>query len=274
MQQDSVQELLQQVEEAPAAFRLVFSGKTNSKVNGLYKPDTAEIIIHNRNFDSDDQLIYTALHEYAHHILHVRKGGVRQPRPHSAEFWALFHELVTKAEAKGLYRNIFENEPDFVRLTEEIRQRCLKVNGELLLEMGRLLAEAQELCERHRARFEDYIERVLGVPRTTANGAVKATKLGLDPALGWDSLMFLSSIRDEARRTEAIEALESGASPTTVKGRLARANPEESPADRLLEEKSRIEKTIRNLTARLEEIECKLMAAAPGSPDTALGGAD
>lgn len=258
MQSERVLEILHAVEANPPPFKLVFSGKSNAKVNGLYKPETAEIVIHNRNFDSDDQLIYTALHEYAHHLLHARKGGIRQARPHSQEFWALFHELVTKAEELGLYSNVFDHQPDFVRLTAQIKDNCMKANGAILLEFGRLLAEAQELCDRHKTRFEDYIERVLGIPRMTASNAVKATRMDLDPKFGWDSLMYIAGIHDADRRSQAIEALESGASPTTVKGRLATAEKSASPEDRLLEEKSRLEKTIRNLTERLKEIDRKL----------------
>ena len=81
MNQDQVKSILLQVEESPAPFSLVFSGKANKKVNGLYKPDTAEIVLHNKNFESDNQLLYTALHEYAHHLHYQRKGGIR-PNPY------------------------------------------------------------------------------------------------------------------------------------------------------------------------------------------------
>jgi hypothetical protein len=127
-----------------------------------------------------------------------------------------------------------------------------------MLELGRLLAQAAELCRLHRARFEDYIERVLGVPRATATAAVAARQIGLDPSMGWDSLRFVSGIRDADDRSRAIEALSAGASPTTVKGMLKGAVESDEPADRLLKEKERIEKTIRSLSERLEEIEQKL----------------
>ncbi|MDP3178270.1 MAG: hypothetical protein Q8M76_10235, partial [Spirochaetaceae bacterium] len=62
MNQDQVKRILLQVEDCRTEFSLVFSGKESAIVNGLYKPGSREIIIHNRNFDSDDQLVYTALH--------------------------------------------------------------------------------------------------------------------------------------------------------------------------------------------------------------------
>ena len=259
MNQDQVKKTLLEVEECETPFTLAFSGKANKKVNGLYKPETAEIVIHNRNFDSDNQLLYTALHEYAHHLHHVRSAGVHQARPHSQEFWAIFHGLVRKAQEKGFYQNIFETEPEFVELTKTIKENCILANGEIMLEFGRLLAKAAELCRYHRARFEDYIERVLGVPKATAAAAVAAQSIGLDPGMGWDSLRYVAAIRDPDERTKAIEALSVGASPTSVKGMLREADREsEDPADRLFKEKARIEKTIRSLSERLEEIEQKL----------------
>lgn len=259
MNQDRVKEILLEVEECPKPFTLVFSGKTNKKVNGLYKPATAEIVLHNRNFESDNQLLYTALHEYAHHLQCCRNAGLASARPHTQEFWAIFHALVDKAEEKGLYQNIFDTDPEFVELTKTIKERCIRQNGEIMLEFGRLLSSAAELCRKRQARFEDYVERVLGVPKATAVSAVASQQAGLDPSLGWDGLRFVSGIKDEGERAKAIEALQSGASPSSVKGMLkTEASRDDDPADRLLKEKSRIEATIRNLTERLEEIEQKL----------------
>jgi hypothetical protein len=258
MNQDRVKELLLSVEESPAPFTLVFSGKTNAKVNGLYKPSSSEIVIHNHNFESDDQLLYTALHEYAHHLHHTLKGGVSQARPHTNEFWAIFHGLIQKAETMGIYKNIFDTVPEFVELTKTIKESCIAANGEIMLDFGRLLAEAADLCKLYKARFEDYIERVLGIPRSTATAAVAAKQASLDPKLGWDGLRFVSGIHDPENRAKAIEALSSGASPTSVKGMLKAPEISDDPGERLLEEKARIEKTIRNLSARLDEIDRKL----------------
>lgn len=258
MNQEQARSMLLEIEECPAPFTLVFSGKASQKVNGLYKPETAEILLHNKNFESDNQLLYTALHEYAHHLHHIRHAGLTQARPHTQEFWAIFNTLIQKAQAGGFYENVFETEAEFVELTKTIKENCMRANGEIMLEFGRLLAKAADLCRVHKARFEDYIERVLGLPRATATAAVTAQHIGLDPAMGWDSLRFVSGIHDADERSRAIEALSAGASPTSVKGMLKSSGDFEDPADRLLKEKTRIEKTIRSLSERLEEIEKKL----------------
>ena len=68
MNQDQVKEILLRLNEDVEEFFVIFSGKQSNKVNGLYHPDTREIILHNRNFENDQLLMYTAIHEFAHHV--------------------------------------------------------------------------------------------------------------------------------------------------------------------------------------------------------------
>lgn len=268
MNQDRVHEILEAIEAPPAPFTLVFSGKTNKKVNGLYKPAKSEIVIHNRNFDSDNQLIYTAIHEYAHHILFVKHGGLPMPRPHTQEFWALFHELLEKAEQLGLYENVFDTLPAFTALTSEIKERCLAGNGSLLLELGRLLVQAEELCRTHHARFEDYVERVLGLPKKTATTAIQAQNLGLNPSLGWDGLSLVASMRDPEARAKAAEALAGGATPLIAKRTaVPPENESDDPIDTLIAEHKKLERGIASMTERLRRIEEKLHSMGVSEDD-------
>jgi hypothetical protein len=258
MNQDRVKDILLRVAEPKTEFAVIFSGKESSLVNGLYKPATREIIIHNRNFDSEDQLVYTALHEYAHHLHCERKGGLTSGRAHTNEFWGIFHELLVEAEGLGLYRNVFDSEPEFVELTRRIKGSCVAENGRVMLEFGRLMVEAQVLCARFKARFEDYVDRALGVPRATAATAARAATYGVDPEVGWDGMRMAAGIRDPGVRAEALEALRAGASPAAVKARFAAAQPPEDAAERLAAEKARLERTIQNLEGRLAEVERRL----------------
>ena len=107
MNNDQIKEILLSIEETEIDFTVTMSGKESKKVNGLYKPESHEIILHNLNFKSDNQLIYTAIHEYTHHLMTERKleqtGGldVCKSRAHTNDFWAKFHELLEKAEEQG-----------------------------------------------------------------------------------------------------------------------------------------------------------------------------
>jgi hypothetical protein len=265
MNQDQVKEKLLEIEDAPLDFTLIFSGKKSKRVNGLYKPDSSEIIIHNRNFDrnggtDDNLLLYTAIHEYAHHLHACSRGGTLSPRAHTAEFWAILHGLLEKAEEKGVYKNVFESSGDLAELTELIRVKYLKENGSMVKELGECLLKARKLCEEAGGRWEDYIDRVLRIPRSAANIAVRMYQYNLNPETGPDNMRFLATIRNEEKREEAEEALLGGKSPDSVKV-AARAKTEDGdPRVKLEKEKLRLERTIASLSRRLEEIERELDA--------------
>jgi hypothetical protein len=255
MNQDRVKGILLSLAEPKTEFGLIFSGKESSVVNGLYKPQSREIIIHNRNFSSDDQLVYTAIHEYAHHLHCERKGGLSSGRAHTNEFWGIFHDLLVKAEGLGLYRNLFDSEPEFVELTRKIRGSCIAENGRVMLELGALMIEAQALCRKFKARFEDYVDRALGLPRSTASSAARAAAFHVDSDVGWDGMRMAAGLRDPGARAEALDALRGGLSPAAVKARFAAVKPPEEAAERLAKEKLRLERTISSLRKRLGEVE-------------------
>jgi hypothetical protein len=269
MNQDRVKQILLSLAEPKTEFALIFSGKESSVVNGLYKPQTCEIIIHNRNFSNDYQLVYTAIHEYAHHLHCERKGGLSSGRAHTNEFWGIFHDLLVKAEGLGHYRNLFDEEPEFIDLTRRIRGSCIAENGRVMLELGALMIEAQALCRKFKARFEDYVDRALGLPRATASSAARAAAFHIDPDVGWDGMRMAAGLRDPGDRAEALDALRGGISPSAVKARFAAAKPPEETADRLAKEKARLERTIQNLRKRLGEVERALLSL--GGPDAPLG---
>jgi len=254
MNQDQVKEILLKVEDAPLDFSVVFSGKKSRKVNGLYKVETREIILHNKNFSQDNLLIYTALHEYAHHLHACKNGGKLSVRAHTQEFWAIFHGLLEKAESKGFYSNAYNESKELSELTLEIREKYIKQNGGLFIELGKLLLKAKDLCEKEGLRFEDYIDRVLCLPRVAANSAVKSWNFNLNPALGADNMRFVASIPNETDREAAENALLAGKSPDSVKIALRKAIKEEDPREKLEKEKHRLEHTIETLTKRLEEV--------------------
>ena len=262
MNQDKVKEKLLAIEDAPLEFSLVFSGKKSGKVNGLYKPESREIIIHNRNFEpgaaGDNLLLYTAIHEYAHHLHACSRGGTLSARAHTSEFWAIFHALLEKAGAKKIYRDVFSESPELEKLTELIRTKYLRNNGALVKEMGKALLKAHELCTGIGVRFEDYIDRMLRIPRTAANMAVKMYQYDINPEVGADNMRFLAGIRDSDDRKAAETALVKGKSPDTVKIQVRKKDKEEDPVMILEKEKTRLQRTIATLTKRLDEVERQL----------------
>ncbi|MCL2264881.1 MAG: hypothetical protein FWC22_02455 [Treponema sp.] len=263
MNQEKVKQKLLAIEDAPLEFSLVFSGKKSKKVNGLYKPSSREIIIHNRNFKTDDTgqnlLLYTAIHEYAHHLHACSRGGTLSPRAHNSEFWAIFHELLEKAETKKIYNDVFSVSPELLKLTEVIRNKYLKNNGELVKEMGMHLLKAHDLCTGIGVRFEDYVDRMLRIPRASANTAMKMFEYDIASEVGADNMRFLAGIRNGEERKAAETALIKGKSPDTVKIQVRGKEKEEiDPVEILEKEKNRLEKTIATLNKRLDEVRKEL----------------
>jgi len=263
MDRDKVKEKLLKIEDAPLEFSLVFSGKKSKKVNGLYKPASREIIIHNRNFTQDDAgqnlLLYTAIHEYAHHLHACSRGGTLSARAHNTEFWAIFHALLEKAEAKKIYSDVFSVSPELLKLTEVIREKYLGKNGELVKEMGKHLLKAHDLCTGIGVRFEDYVDRMLRIPRTAANMAIKMFEYDIAPEVGADNMRFLAGIRDGDDRKAAEKALIKGKSPDSVKIQVRNKDKEDIDTVMILEkEKLRLERTIETLNKRLDEVKKEL----------------
>ncbi|MDR0589140.1 MAG: hypothetical protein LBG25_01200 [Spirochaetaceae bacterium] len=258
MNQDQVKAALLSIEEAPLDFELIFSGKRSKRVNGLYKCESREIIIHNRNFSDENLLLYTAIHEYAHHFQACSRGGNLSSRAHTAEFWAIFHGLLEKAEAKNIYQNVFTRSPELTELTERIQKKYLNENGSLVKELGKQLLRAQDLCIAIGGRFEDYLDRVLRIPRIAAQMSMKMYRYDLDPAVGSDNMRFLAGIKNDERRMSAEAALKAGKSPDTVKVGIRPPAPEQDPRERLEKEKARLERTIAALSKRLKEVDAEL----------------
>jgi hypothetical protein len=262
MNQDQVKQKLLSIEDAPLEFSVIFSGKKSKKVNGLYKVESREIILHNRNFAQDaagdNLLLYTAIHEFAHHLHACAQGGTLPARAHSSEFWAVFHGLLEKAEAKKVYRDVFAGSPELTTLTETIRKKFLRENGSLVKEMGKHLLKAHELCAALGVRFEDYVDRMLRIPRTSATMAIKMFNYDLNPEVGADNMRFLAGIRDGDDRKAAETALIKGKSPDSVKTAIKKKPAEEDPVLLLEKEKNRLERTIDALSKRLEEVNRKL----------------
>ncbi len=258
MNQDQIKERLLALRGDVAEFRVILSGRKSRKVNGLYHPDSREIVLHNKNFDDDNALFYTAIHEFAHHIHFTTAAVPVSTRAHTNEFWSLLHTLLEEAERKGLYRSIFAQHPEFEALTRRIKEQILPVNGRLMKELGAALLEAMDLCERFQASFGDYLDRVLNLPRPSANLIMKAHVQDLKPEIGFENMRTIARIRDDQDRAEAQEALLDGQSSYVVRQRFLDKADAGDPLEKLMSERERIEGQIERLRRRLQAIERKI----------------
>jgi hypothetical protein len=266
MNQDQVKEELLKLQDDVEEFFLVFSGKNSKKANGVYHPDTREIIIHNRNFENDNALMYTAIHEFAHHVHFTTSPVPVGPRAHTLEFRSILHRLLIRAEELQVYRNPFDADPEFQALTRRLRNQFLEQNGRIMKEFGEALIEAERLCRKRGARFEDYVERVLSMERKTATTLMKIHSYDLNPAIGYNNMATVAGLAGDSRREQAEQAFLAGESPDMVK-MTVRARPEqeqEDPLHKLEKERGRIRRTIQSLQSKLDEIEQRIGAYGDG----------
>ncbi len=254
MNQDQVKEILLQIEESELEFSVTFTGKASKKVNGLYKSDTHEILLHNKNFSVDNELLYTAIHEYTHHRL-CELDGTRSGRVHTQRFWSYFHRLLQKAEEKGLYKITMEESPELLELTDTIRTTIMAEDGKLMKELGRLLSKARVLCKQAGVRYEDYIDRVLCLPRASAATIEKIHAFDVKPELGYEAMKVVANIANPDKRAAAEDLFLQKHSPAFVRDSVKNKPQDEDPRRKLENEKRRIERTIVSLQARLSELE-------------------
>ena len=264
MNQDQVKEILLQIEESGLEFSVTFTGKASKKVNGLYKSDTHEILLHNKNFSVDNELLYTAIHEYTHHRL-CELDGTRSGRVHTQRFWSYFHRLLQKAEEKGLYKIAMEESPELLELTDTIRTTIMTEDGKLMKELGRLLSKARVLCKQAGVRYEDYIDRVLCLPRASAATIEKIHAFDVKPELGYEAMKVVANIANPNKRAAAEDLFLQKHSPAFVRDSIKNKPQDEDPRRKLENEKRRIERTIVSLQARLSELEDTL-AKLPVTP--------
>jgi hypothetical protein len=254
MNQDTVKKNLLKLHECDEDFEVIFSGKKSKKINGLYKYEKKEIIIHNRNFENnetgDNLLFYTAMHELAHHI-QFSENKQKSVRAHTKLFYSILDDLVDIAEKKGLYKTGIDDETK--KLVDEARDISCKIAG-LQRELGNVLDRLHQVCVKKGIRFEDVIARKTQISLQTMEKAKKAASLGISKDVGVDIQEAAIKERDEEKRQAIINAGQEGKSISQAKRVTAAPVTQEDETVSLLKEKKRLENTIQNLTRRLEEV--------------------
>ncbi|MBU1076090.1 MAG: hypothetical protein KKH98_02275 [Spirochaetes bacterium] len=258
MNQDQVKEKLLKLEENTDDFQVIFSGKKSRKVDGLYKPEKKEIIIHNKNFQNDNSLLYTAIHEFAHHLQFTQSPVPISGRSHTSFFRNILHTLLQKAESMGIYQNIFKTDPEFIELTKQIKEKFFTENGKLMKEFGEYLIKAHELCDKNHINFNDYMDRELALHRSAAKVIMKCAARDIKPEIGFENMKIVASIPDPVKAKQAEEAFLNGHSPDTVKMQYKSPARSEDKVEQLVRERERIITTIQHLKEKLKKVEERL----------------
>jgi type IV secretory pathway VirJ component len=269
MNQEAVRERLMQLHGCSQEFTVVFSGKKSARVNGLYVPARMEILIHNRNFNGDDGkcnenlLMYTAIHELAHHICFTELGQ-QGSKSHTQLFWSTFHDLLNAAEDKGLYALEVD---DATQLYIDRARELSRQIAALQRELGEVLSKINESCHQQGLRAEDVIERKVQISRKTMHKAVTAHVLDLPEDVGCDVQAAIIEERNPENREEILAGGKQGKTIAQLK-RPAGVTPEpKDPLEKLAKERGRLETTIRHLEARLAEVVRQLEKSGQAPPD-------
>lgn len=257
MTNEQIKQLLLSIETCQCDFSVTMTGKSSPRVNGLYKPETHEILLHNKNFKNDNALVYTAIHEYTHHLLtaDAEKSGIRttgRQKAHDTKFWARMDGLVEKAVEKGLYKR---NRSEKLRgLIEEAKQIDHEIAA-LRKKLGIILQKIHQVTDEEGTRFEDVLTHDIRMQKSTAEKCFNASLVDQDD-IGQDVQEVLSkavkksgAVKEAAKNAVAkdktVEQLKMEIQLQSDKSR------ESSPRARLEKERSRLEKTISALQQRL-----------------------
>lgn len=208
--QNDIKELLLTLKTPEIDFSVIFSGKKSSKANGLYKVGKKEIVMHNKNFTNDNQLIYTAIHEYAHHLMWCKYCRSGKNPGHTNEFWSLMYNLVDIAEEKCLYKK-YANEKikdEVTTLVDEVKNIDKEI-ATLYKALGDKLNEVTEKCNMFGIRAEDVYIRECGLTKQTVTMARKTAALNITD-IGQETQKAILAEHDLDKAQQIIDNIASG----------------------------------------------------------------
>jgi hypothetical protein len=251
MNQDDVSKNLSSLYNCKHSFTVLFTGKKSRSYNGKYNTASREIILNNRNFSNDNLLMYTAIHELAHHVV-IAELQVQEN--HSPLFWATFNGLLREAEKQGLYTR--ERPKGIVELIEEAKVLDVEI-ARLKEKLGETLKRLNEACEREGVRYEDVIDHDLKMKRSTAKKALEIHSVGIPADMGSDMQALIQSQKGTEAREALIQLAQEGQTIEELK-HLMKSQDKPSDLEKKEKERKRILKTIDSLQKRLWEIDLEL----------------
>lgn len=267
MNENFVKENLQKIHKCKKDFSVAFTGKKSKSIFGFYKFAEKIIFIHNRNFTDSNMLMYTAIHELAHHVCATEKGMSSSVKHHTKLFWATFDDLIEEAVKKKIY--LRQRKSEIEELVKEAHEIDVKI-AHLRRDLGAVLRRLQDACKKNMVRVEDVISHDLLLSKASFNSSVKASLLNLDDSCGQD----LQNVAIKAKTSEqALQALQLASQGKTIAqlqyGMGAPKKQAHDKSENLHIEKRRLERTISTLKIRLDEV-CEKIERLAGA-DAASG---
>jgi len=251
--QNDVKENLDKVYHCVNEYTCIFTGKKSKNVNGKYLPATKEILLNNRNFNDDNNLLFfTALHELAHHVVYAennRKEG------HTSFFWSTFYDLITKAEKLGFYTVVISD--NLKAKIDKVKELDVQIS-KLTSEMGTALIEVQTICKEENVRYEDITDRTIGIKRTTVKKTVKIATRGIPNDISSDAKTFVALTSDLDKAQKALILLQQGKTIDQVKQIIKEPMEELEEIEELEEKKNKLIHKIEVLTIQVQQLDEKI----------------
>ena len=236
MNQDQLKESLDQLTDN-RDFTVIYTGRESLKIGGLYNLETGEILIHNRNFSTDNQIMLEAIHQLSHHLLFLAENQTTQR--HSARFYIIYQELIKKAVTLSL---VEDDDSKFIqKAVQKGREHTI-----FLKEYGGILIELYDYCMKKHLSFGDMLHRKLNMTETEAKSLMSMYAVDIPEDLNGDFARKVSMIKKSKDRELAIES-------GVIKKAVAPKEPEEEVVF-LAKELERLNKKIQKEQERVEEI--------------------
>lgn len=258
MTNEEIKSNLKKLFDCKEDFTVTQTGKKSNKVNGLYKSATHEILLHNLNFNTSNELMYTAVHEFTHHYFTTekdKKGG-----RHNGLFWATFYDFLEKAISHGFYeRTRSEETQKLIDEAKEIQKAIIDAQTKL----GEALSKIIESCDRNNERTEDVIEHDLQITR---NKSKEYLKMRNSDTNSDEMAKVINSAKDVIIKAAAQKAADEGKTVEQVK-QIAKTKPVDDDLegpDQLRREKNRLENQIERLNDRLVQVKETLTSMEGG----------
>ena len=150
-----IKDILLAIKDTNDHFDVTIKNEESWNCNAKYKRRDKLILLFLSNYNSNNELVQCAIHEYAHHLMGNWVG-------HETEFWNCYFELLEIAEKKGFYVYDIDKSPKLKIITEIIIQNDLVKRKKIFTkDTGLIFLIIKKLCDKIDLDFQYYTVKYL-----------------------------------------------------------------------------------------------------------------
>ena len=136
-------------------FEIFILKEKNEKLNAYYNRSKNKIVFYLFNYKNNNDLIRSAIHEYAHYFMPGWVG-------HAREFWNYYFELLEIAEMKGFYSCNIEKSDKLKQITAIIiKHNLIKTKKIFRNKLNLIFPIIIKLCDEININFQHYTVKYL-----------------------------------------------------------------------------------------------------------------